>query len=80
MLKDNDGLSKPYPATITAVRTLFFIKLPKIPRAKSNLRSESELGVDTRNSWRDCHPSGEDLVSAYLEVRKSIFRVRTMVD
>lgn len=82
-LKDDADQEKPYAATTTnAVRAFFNIRLLKLPRAKtkSNLRPESNLELNIRDNWRNCDPKGEDAVSAYLEVRKSRFRVRIMVD
>lgn len=81
-MRDDADLSKPHASTPTAARAFFNIKLPKMPRAKtkSNLRPESDLELSTRDSWRNCDPNGEDAVSAYLEVRRSKFKVRITVD
>lgn len=76
-LRDDNDIRKPHATTTTAARAFFNITLPKMPRAKtkSNLRPESNLEINTRNSWRNCDPNGEEAVSVYLEVRESRFKV-----
>lgn len=75
---DDANPKKPFAATSTSARAFFSIKVPKMPQAKtkSNLRPESNLELNTRDSWRNCDPNGEYGVSAYLGVRESKFKVR----
>lgn len=81
-LRDDTDLSKPHATTTTAATAFFNISLPRLPRAKtkSNLRPQSNLELNISDSWRNCDPNGEDVVCAYLEVRKSKFKVRITVD
>lgn len=82
-LKDDADPNKPHAtATGTAAAAFFNIRLLRMPRAKTkrNLRPESKVELDIRDNWRNCDPNGDDAVSAYLEVRKSKFKVRIMVE